>query len=71
MGIWDIVWISVLGIAGIIEGYAIGTKAKGDTLSERTRYWFRTSTPGGKAGFTLTWVGFAVWFLGHILGWWS
>lgn len=67
----NLVWGSVLAVAAGVEVYAIASKAKGDTLSERVKDWFRTSTPGGKLGFSVVWVGFAMWFLGHILGWWS
>lgn len=67
----NLVWLLVLGLGGAVEAYALSTKAKGDTLSERVKDWFKVSTPGGKLGFLVVWVGFAGWFLGHILGWWS
>jgi hypothetical protein len=44
-------WLSWLGVIlvgfGVAEGHALTTKQQGDTLSERTRAWFKTSTPGG------------------------
>ncbi|GAA1428414.1 hypothetical protein GCM10009601_41570 [Streptomyces thermospinosisporus] len=39
----------------------------GNTLSERVRVWFRVHTRPGRAVFAIAWVGFATWFLVHIL----
>ena len=62
------VWGSILGAGFLYEAYALFSKKGGDTLSERTRAWFKTSTKPGKVIFGLAWVGFSLWFLVHILG---
>jgi hypothetical protein len=63
----DLVWGSLLSAGALYELYALRNRAVGDTLSERTRAWFRVHTKPGRAVFTVTWCGFAVWFLLHIL----
>ena len=71
-------WLTFLGVVlagfGVAEGWALQNKVPGDTLSERTRAWFRTSTPGGGWTFAGVWGALLVtwlWFLGHILNWWA
>lgn len=62
----DWVWGGLLALGAVVEVIALRTPRKGDTLSERTRAWFRVRTPAGKAVFAAVWVGFASWFLVHI-----
>lgn len=63
----DYVWSAVIGAGLIYEGYALVSKRDGDTLSERTRSWFKTRTIPGKIAFATTWIAFATWFLFHII----
>lgn len=63
----DIVWGAILSVGAAYETYAILNKKNGDTLSERTRDWFRTRTKTGRAVFTGSWIAFSVWFLIHII----
>ena len=57
-----------LALAGAAyEYHAIRTEADGDTLSEITRATFRVHTRPGRAVFTICWLGFSAWFLGHVL----
>jgi hypothetical protein len=51
-----------------IRGHALRNAREGDKLSERVRCWFRIHTRPGRAVFAVTWCGFAMWFLVHILG---
>lgn len=64
----DIVWGSLLAVGAGYELYALVNERAGDTLSERVRAWFAVHTRPGRAAFALAWVGFAGWFLWHILG---
>lgn len=64
----DVVWGALFAAGFGYEAYAIFNKRHGDTLSERTRAWFRTRTKPGRLAFTITWVAFSTWFLAHILG---
>jgi hypothetical protein len=64
----DVVWGSLLVVGAVVEVWALRNARAGDTLSERTRVWFRVRTPFGRAVFAVAWVGFAAWFLVHILG---
>lgn len=65
----------VLAVAGLFllgfEGYAIKNNVPGDTISERTRVYFRIKRGVGKAGafIFLAFVGsFVAWFAAHIVG---
>lgn len=71
-------WLWLLWIGGVIvtfavlEGIAIRNKPHGDTLSEYTRRWLGISPRRwhrllGIPVFTVTAVGFVVWFVPHIL----
>ncbi|MFE6000269.1 hypothetical protein ACFQ6C_25970 [Streptomyces sp. NPDC056454] len=60
-------WGAVLGAAFVYEMYGVLNKTDGDTLSERIRVWFRTSTRGGKAAFVVAWLGLTAWFIPHII----
>jgi hypothetical protein len=63
----NLVWGGLL-LAGLVyEIIALFNTRAGDTLSERVREWFRVHSRPGRAVFALTWMGFAVWFLAHIL----
>lgn len=64
----DIVWGGLLAIGAGVEIWALRNGKPGDTLSERTRYWFHVKSPVGRAVFGVVWVVFSVWFLLHILG---
>lgn len=63
----DAVWGGLLVAGAAFETYAILNGRPGDTLSERTRAWFRVRTPLGALVFGVAWCGFAAWFLTHIL----
>jgi hypothetical protein len=66
---WNLVWVGWLALFGLFEGLALADKKHdGDTLSERTRDWFRTEkSQTGRRVFAAGWVTFAAWFLVHIL----
>lgn len=63
----DIVWGGLLVVGAAVEVHALFNERAGDTLSERVRAWFRVRTRRGRLVFAGSWVGFAVWFLFHIL----
>lgn len=62
-----LVWGAILAIAGAVEVYGIAAPNADDTLSEFTRWAFATDTTPGRVIFGLGWLGFASWFLVHIL----
>ncbi|WP_428957910.1 hypothetical protein [Streptomyces sp. cg35] len=61
------VWGAILGGAFAYEMYGVFNKTDGDTLSERTRDWFHTSSRPGKAVFVAAWLGLTAWFIPHII----
>lgn len=64
----DYVWGALLLIGGIYEAQALIRNKDDDTLSRRTRYWFKTRTHAkGRLAFGIAWIGFAAWYLWHIL----
>lgn len=64
----DLIWASWLLLFVLFEGRALLDPRSEDTLSERTRAWFRTNkSPVGRQVFGWGWVAFAGWFLWHIL----
>lgn len=64
-----IAWAAWLAALITIEGLALASKRSVDTLSAVTRTAFATHTRIGRAAFGVAWVGFSVWYLGHILQW--
>lgn len=75
MGTYWAIWLGVLVLGGfaVPEGYAIFNKQKGDTLSEKTRQWLKTDTPGGGKSWLAIWsflLMVLLWLLGHIKNWW-
>ncbi len=65
-------WMDVLvGVAGgamlVGEGWAIVNKVPGDTISERTRYYFRIKGKGGTFVFLAFFGTFSAWFSAHII----
>ncbi|MCX3064190.1 hypothetical protein [Streptomyces beihaiensis] len=63
----DWMWGGLLAVGAVLEVWAIRNGRPGDTLSERTRAWFRVRTRAGAAVFVAAWCSFAAWFLVHIL----
>ncbi|MBA4865899.1 hypothetical protein H1V43_32055 [Streptomyces sp. PSKA54] len=64
----DWIWGGLLVAGAGVEAWALRNGRSGDTLSERTRSWFRVRTPAGRVTFAVVWVAFASWFLVHIVG---
>jgi hypothetical protein len=60
-------WIVILVLAGALEAYGVVHPAKDDTLSEVSRWIWRTDTFWGKWLFRLFWAAFALWFGPHIV----
>lgn len=59
-------WLGWLVAFGVLEAAAL-VRRRDETLSDHTRVWFRTRTRSGRIAFAVSWVGFAAWFLVHIL----
>ncbi|MGW5635710.1 hypothetical protein [Streptomyces sp. NPDC003832] len=71
MSAYTTAWIAWGAAFAVTETLALVNGRKGDTLSENTRTLFHTKTSrAGRLTFAAGWVGFSVWFLGHILKWW-
>ncbi|MFG2747252.1 hypothetical protein ACGFY0_45380 [Streptomyces chartreusis] len=64
----DWVWGGLLTAGAAFEVYALRNGRGGDTLSERTRAWFRVRTRAGAWTFAVAWIAFASWYLVHIIG---
>lgn len=64
---YDWMWGGLLTAGLLAELWTLVNRARGDTLSERTREWFRTHTRPGRLVFAVAWTGFAAWFFVHIL----
>ncbi|MER5482528.1 hypothetical protein ABT024_04835 [Streptomyces sp. NPDC002812] len=63
-----IVWTLWVVLFAAFEGWALLTRRYDDTLTNNTRRLFRTRTSKtGRVVFTVSWCGFALWFLLHIL----
>lgn len=66
-------WAALLGVGVILEAIALRQQRKAPrrikipTLSDTTRWVFRTDTPAGRLAFSAFWVGLGVWFYRHIL----
>lgn len=63
----DLAWGGLLAVGAAFELWALVNHRQGDTLSERTRIWWRTHTRPGRALFLAAWSVFAVWFAFHIV----
>jgi hypothetical protein len=63
----NVVWGVLLGVCAAYEAYGIANRKDGDTLSERLRSWFHTSSRTGRIVFTAAWLGLTVWFIPHII----
>ena len=67
----DWVWGAFLAVVavlfGILEGHALAAKVPGGTLSSRIQAWFHVGTVAGKFAFTTMILGFAAWFIPHII----
>ena len=50
------------------EMYAVENKVPGDTISERTRYYFQVKGKTGSMIFLGTLGYFCMWFAAHIVG---
>ena len=57
--------LGALGAVATIEGVGVFTDS--DTISGLTADMFHIDTPAGKLAFGVAWLGFAGWFLWHIL----
>jgi hypothetical protein len=66
----DFVWGGLLVAGAAFEAYALTAGRQRDTLSETTRRLFKVRTPLGRAAFALSWAGFAIWYLLHVLELW-
>ena len=66
-------WAALLGVGTVLEIIALrrqrhaAQRIKIHTLSDTTRWVFRTDTPSGRFAFSVFWGGLGVWFYRHIL----
>ena len=66
MDLWTILWLVWGALFALIEGVAIARDARGDTLSEHLRLWFRTDTRKGRTAWLIVSGVFMAWFVTHI-----
>lgn len=66
MSVWTILWLLWGAAFAVIEGLSIRNDAKGDTLSEHLRLWFRTDTKRGRTAWLVISGVFFAWFTTHI-----
>lgn len=66
MSVWTILWLLWAVAFAVIEGLSIRNDAKGDTLSEHLRLWFRTDTKLGRTAWLVISGIFFGWFVTHI-----
>lgn len=67
MNAGDAVWGGLIVAGAGFETYALRTARQEHTFSASTRRWFRVHTKAGAVAFAVSWVGFGVWYLDHIL----
>lgn len=58
-------WLGAIVALGLAD-WLLNRRHDGSTLSEATRYLFRTDAPAGKAAFTLSWAALTAWLIPHI-----
>lgn len=71
----DWTWLTILVSGGLVELYALFSRAAGDTLSEHVWKWLKVADPRP----TLPFIGLrvlmavaCVWLAGHFaMGWWT
>lgn len=76
--LWDLLWLIFPAVFVALEGKAIYNErvhgATGETLSEKFRALFHTTTRTGRTVWAIVWTLFAGLFLAHILSpgtiWW-
>jgi len=66
MDLWTLLWLAWGALFALIEGVALARDARGDTLSEHLRLWFRTDTHTGRTAWLITSGVFMAWFVTHI-----
>ncbi len=67
MDIYDVVYLSAVVVFFGMETYALLNKTEGDTVSEKTRKFFRTKTKTGAFIFLFMLGGLATWLAAHIV----
>lgn len=63
----DAVWLTILAGGLGYEAWTLYSRDVESTLSETTRRTFRVRTKPGRVLFAVSWSGFALWFLFHIV----
>lgn len=61
-----VIWAAGIGPLIVLD-IALDKRQDGSTLSEATRYVYRTNTPLGRWAFVASWVALSAWFVPHIL----
>jgi len=61
-----VIWAAGIGPLIVLD-IALDKRRDGSTLSEATRYIYRTDTRFGRCAFVASWLALATWFPIHIL----
>lgn len=59
-------WTAGVGTLVAVDAL-LDRRHDGSTLSECTRYLYRTHTPLGRCAFVASWLALSAWFVPHIL----
>jgi hypothetical protein len=63
-------WVVIIGMFGILEGFAIANKQTGDTFSEHVKKWFGVRGTSRSHKIRRTVLGlFLCWLGPHLMGW--
>lgn len=61
-----VVWVVTIGTLGLAD-WLLDRRRDGSTLSECTRWTFRTHHPAGRVAFVAAWCALSTWLVPHIL----
>lgn len=60
-----VIWTAGIGPLIVLDA-VLDKRNDGSTLSEATRYIYRTETPFGRAAFVASWLALSTWLIPHI-----
>jgi hypothetical protein len=61
-----VIWAAGIGPLIVLDA-VLDKRHDGSTLSEATRYIYRTETRFGRCAFVASWLGLSAWLVPHII----